>query len=183
MKIKSNIVGQHWPAQEDISITGEPASASPSPLAGQQAPTLAPKRIPALTPKQASYVSAVVDKGMSKVDAYIQAYDHTGTRKTAHEEASRTARVPQVKLQLDKYSSLAESTMITVMEDSARYAKTGTKEGAAYASVAVSAAKDVLDRVHGKATQRVETTSKAVILNIDLTGVTTGDTGAGKDNQ
>lgn len=133
--------------------------------------TEAHARIPELTPKQRKYVHNVVAEGMSKTEAYLASYAHTGTRKSAHEEASRTSRLPQVKLELDKYSALAENTMIEVMETSNKFSKSGDRDGAAYAAVAVSAAKDVLDRVHGKATQRVETTTKAVVLNIDLTGV------------
>lgn len=132
------------------------------------------KRLPELTPKQAKFVTAIVDEGMTKTEAYIQAYDHTGLRKTAHEEASRTARLPQVSLQLSKYSGIAESTIVEIMNYSSEYGReqSGSREqGSAYASVALSAAKDVLDRVHGKATQRVEATTKAVNINIDLTGV------------
>lgn len=154
------------------AYTGEQASERLS--AYTDASTRKPKRvgthIPALTPKQKQFVTGVLE-GKSKTEAYIQAYEHKGTRKTAYEESSRTARVPQVKLELAKHSGVAENTLITVMRYSAEHGTSGTTAGAAYASVAVSAAKDVLDRVHGKATQRVETTSQAVVINIDLTGV------------
>jgi len=127
-----------------------------------------------LTPKQKAMVTNIVEKGMSKTDAYIHAYQHNGTRKTASEEASRTASLPQVKLELAKHSNLAESKLIEILEYSSKYGreKNGSKEqGSAYASVAVSVAKDILDRVHGKATQKLEHQSTAVTLNIDLTGV------------
>jgi len=167
-------IGTHIPADTDTPIQeSEPTHIRDTVQAHirEQADKRKPKRIPDLTPKQAKFVQAVVTEGLSKTDAYIEAYEHKGLRKTAHEEASRTASLPQVKLELAKYSGLAENTMIEVMEMSKEYAKSGDRDGAAYASVAVSAAKDVLDRVHGKATQRVETTSKSVNLNIDLTGV------------
>jgi hypothetical protein len=43
------------------------------------------------------------------------------------------------------------------------------KIGAAWASVGRATANDILDRVHGKATQRTEVTKQVVTLNIDLT--------------
>jgi hypothetical protein len=130
-----------------------------------------------LTHKQKKFVELIVDDNLSKTEAYIQAYDHEGIRKTAHEEASRTARIPQVKLELDKYSAKAESTVLEVMELSKEYAHKGNTAGASYANTALQAANSILDRVHGKATQRVETQTRAVVLNIDLTGVVTPDSG------
>jgi phage terminase small subunit len=124
-----------------------------------------------LTHKQKIFVNNIVDKGMTKTDAYINAYDHNGTRKTAYEEASRTARTPQVLIELAKHSSVAENTLITVMQASKDYALEGGRDGASYASVAVQTANSILDRVHGKATQRIEQQSTAVVIQIDLTGV------------
>lgn len=108
---------------------------------------------------------------MTKTDAYINAYDHNGTRKTASEEASRTAKSPQVLNELIKHSSIAENTLITVMQASKDYALEGGRDGASYASVAVQSANSILDRVHGKATLRIEQQSTAVVIQIDLTGV------------
>lgn len=129
-----------------------------------------------LTHKQQQFVHNIVNEGMTKTEAYIKAYDHNGKRTTAMEEASRTARKPQVKLELAKYSNLAESKLLEILEYSSEYGKSkaGSKEqGSAYASVAVSVAKDILDRVHGKAMQRQQIESKSVTLTIDLTGVVT----------
>lgn len=108
---------------------------------------------------------------MNKTEAYIKAYDHNGTRKTANEEASRTTSLPQVKLELAKYSNIAEDKMIQILDYSTEYGRDNTKEGASYAAVAVTVAKDILDRVHGKATQRIEQSSQSVTISIDLTGV------------
>lgn len=135
-----------------------------------QAPS---KPIPPLTSKQKQFVSHIVNDGMSKSQAYKQAYD-TGTDRiaTIHEGASRTASLPQVKLELSKYAGTAENTLLTVMDYSTKYGMDNTKEGASYAGVAVSVAKDILDRVHGKATQRIEQQSTSVSINIDLSGIT-----------
>jgi hypothetical protein len=37
--------------------------------------------------------------------------------------------------------------------------------------VKLAASKDILDRVHGKATQKIEQSTTGVTLNIDLTGL------------
>lgn len=133
---------------------------------------LKPKPQRQLTAKESKFVTNIVAEGMNKTEAYLDAYDHQGKRETAQQEASRTARKPQVKLELAKYSKTAENTLLEVLEYSKEYGreKSGVKEqGSAYASVAVSVAKDILDRVHGKAMQRQQIESRAVTLNIDLT--------------
>lgn len=146
------------------------AESAPNP-AGKSKPNPAKQDRP-LTPKQAQFIRNIVDNGMNKTDAYINAYDHNGKRKTANENASRTASLQQVKSQLANYSQLAESTLVDVMQYSREYGRDNSKEGASYASVSVATAKFIHEHVHGKATQRIETKTEAVVLNIDLTGVT-----------
>jgi hypothetical protein len=113
---------------------------------------------------------------LSNRDAYRAAYNAENmSPATIDTEASRTLRIPQVELALAKYSSQAEATVLEVMNYAKEYGRkqSGAKEqGAAYAAVALRAADSVLDRVHGRATQRVEQTSKSVHINIDLTGAT-----------
>jgi hypothetical protein len=60
----------------------------------------------------------------------------------------------------------AESVMRTAIKNTV---KDDGKIGAAWASVGRATANDILDRVHGKATQRTEVTKQVVTLNIDLT--------------
>lgn len=129
-----------------------------------------------LTRKQKAFVEHIINHPKeSLTDAAMAAYDvkgKGGAAVIAHENMQK----PLVKLELERHSQLAEETLLDVMTYSRRYgkSKSGSKEqGASYAAIAVNASKDILDRVHGKATQRVEQTSSVVNLNIDLTPINT----------
>lgn len=76
---------------------------------------------------------------------------------------------PDVMAVLARHSEKAQENLVEIAEYSKNLGKTGDKAGAAYAAVAVSANDKILDRIHGKARQQVDITTKAVTLNIDLT--------------
>lgn len=103
----------------------------------------------------------------SATQAAQESYN-TNNRVSAASVATELLHTPKVKLELAKYSSMAESTVLEVMNYSKEYGAEGGKDGAAYAGVAIAAAKDILDRVHGKATQRTENLNVAVQLNVNL---------------
>jgi hypothetical protein len=77
---------------------------------------------------------------------------------------------PEIASILNDYVSKAEQGVIEIAEYSKDMGKTFSKEGAAYASVALSAYKDVQDRVKGKPKQQMEITSTSVNLNLSLRG-------------
>lgn len=137
--------------------------------------TTAVKQNNPLTPKQAAFIRHIVDDKLTKTDAYIKAYNSKGKRTTAHVEANRTLRKPQVRVELAKHTDNMKLLLLDLAETSARFSRTGTKEGAAYAGVAERTINSVIDRVEGKSTQRTEVTTKAVTLNIDLTATTEHD--------
>lgn len=89
--------------------------------------------------------------------------------------ASRMLNKPHVAAYLEEHMSLAQGAMIDLLQDSREFASEGGRDGASYAAVAVTIAKDIMDRGYGKATQKVEMQSTAVNLNIDLTGMTNAD--------
>lgn len=123
-----------------------------------------------LTQKQRKLISHIVNDGMTATDAYIQAYNTKGNKNTVYAEASKTTSKPQVKLELSKYSDSMKLGVIELADISLKYARLGGKDGASYASVAEKTLNSVIDRVDGKAKQVTEVTSRAVVLNIDLTG-------------
>jgi hypothetical protein len=84
--------------------------------------------------------------------------------------ASENLSNPEIMAYLRKHSDYAENKLVEILDYSSDMGKTFSKEGASYAAVAVSAAKDILDRVHGKATQRTENLTTGVSLVINLTG-------------
>lgn len=91
--------------------------------------------------------------------------DKPTTYMTAAQIAEDNLKKPQIMLYLQQHAVEAEKTMYRVMNRSEQL----MEESPGYAAVAKSAASDILDRIHGKATQQVETTSKQVVINIDLT--------------
>lgn len=127
---------------------------------------------PKLTRKQNAFVQHLVTNpkasGTAAASAAYGKPHKPISYDTARSMAAENLAKPSIMLELSKYSGTAEITMLDVMEYSKEYGREGDKAGAAYAAVAISAAKDVLDRIHGKAVQRVQATSTAVNLNINL---------------
>lgn len=123
-----------------------------------------------LTRKQQVFVQHIIDNPKSSAKAAAQAAYNVTTEKSAEVIASENLRKPEIMAYLENHAQNAKETLLEVMNYSKEHGKSGTKEGAAYAAVAVSASKDVLDRVYGKAKQQVEVTSTAINLSIDLSG-------------
>lgn len=123
-----------------------------------------------LTRKQKAFADELIkNPKISATQAVKQTYNTT-TDNSASQIATANLRNPHVQIYLKTHADKAITDMIEIAEYSKQLGKTGTKEGASYASVAVSVNRDILDRVHGKATQRTEVISKSVSVNIDLTG-------------
>lgn len=121
------------------------------------------KKLPKLTRKQAAFVKELIER--PKEPAYKaaeKAYKVT-TQNSARQLASENLTKPNIMAYLNSHAAEAESAVVQVMQKSL-----GMADSPAHASVALAAAKDVLDRVHGKATQRIEQTSTSVVIGIDL---------------
>lgn len=135
-----------------------------------------------LTRKQKAFADKLLsDVKVSGKQAITEVYGKPGGKlvegNTAEVMASENLRNPKIMAYLHSKSDLAEDTLVELMEVSKTYAKSQKnrgQQGAQYANVAVSAAKDILDRVHGKATQRVENTTILTNITIDLSGGTAG---------
>ena len=115
------------------------------------------------------------DPKISGKEAIKRSYGKPGkpvSDRTAEVMASENLRKPEIMIYLENHAQKAEQGIIEIAEYSKEYGKTGDKVGAGYASVALASYKDILDRVHGKATQKVESTSRSVNINLDLTSVT-----------
>lgn len=122
-----------------------------------------------LTRKELAFAKELLENPkQSATKAVLKTYN-TSDYKTASVIASENLAKPRVMKYLENHAEQAENTVLEVMEYSRKLGKTGTKEGASYASVALASAKEVLDRVHGKSKQQIETTTTGVTLTIDLT--------------
>lgn len=142
----------------------------------QTTATATVKPLRQLTRKQQAFVKHLIDNPKdSAAQAARAAYNLKTTDKgnsTARAVASENLAKPNIMLELSKHSETAELVLLDVMKYSNEYGRQGGHAGAAYASTARQTANDILDRLHGKATTKVEQTTTAVTLNIDLTGVT-----------
>lgn len=115
------------------------------------------KQLPKLTRKQSSFVKQMLDNPkQSATQAILNSDYNVSTYDSAGQLASENLRKPQVLAHLIANSERAESKIVSLIESE--------KE-----EIALNASKDILDRVHGKATQRVETQSTSVNISIDLT--------------
>jgi hypothetical protein len=123
-----------------------------------------------MTNKQKKMADIYLTEPVTKTEAYRRAYTVLPDTKesSVHQQTSVAFRHPQVLAYLAERSDKIQQDMIELGEISKRYAKEGGNSGAAYASVAKAVYADTLDRVHGKATQRVESRSESVVISIDL---------------
>lgn len=105
--------------------------------------------------------------------AYKTIYGGDIKDSTATVNSSKLLQEANVMAILHSKAFDAEETLTDVMTYSRDYGKRlkGSKQqGAAYAAIAERAASNILDRVHGKAVQRIQATSSHVVLSIDLSG-------------
>lgn len=131
-----------------------------------------PKHLKPLTPKQEAFIQEIItNPKQSATQAAFKTYD-VKTKQAAAVIAHNNLQRPAIISKLAEHAANAEDTMLEIMDYAKRYGKelNGQKEqGSSYAAIALNAAKDIQDRVHGKATQRIEQTTTSVNLNIDLT--------------
>jgi len=92
---------------------------------------------------------------ISATDAYLRVHK-TENRSTAADNAYQLLRKPSAQIYMEKHVSKATNTIVDLMDSE--------KD-----DIRLRASVDVLDRIHGKATQRTEVTSTGITLNIDLT--------------
>lgn len=127
------------------------------------------KPLPKLTRKQTEFVRQLVENPkISATEAAARAYS-VEKRDTARAMAAENLTKPSIMAELAKYSGDAEFTLIEVMQQSRTEMKTADRDRVQWANTARQTADSLLDRLHGKATQRVESTSTSVNLSIDLT--------------
>ena len=129
-------------------------------------PVKPPAKTRPLTSKQKAFIKHLIDNPKAtKTQAYIASYNHNGTIKTAHEQASITASKPQVKQALEQNSHLFESTVVQTVKD------WGNSDNTRQRELALQASYWGHDKVHGKATNRVESVQSGIQISIDLTSM------------
>jgi len=116
-----------------------------------------------LTRKQRAFVEELVNNPkQSATQAVLKTYNTTDYH-TAGDIAHTNLKKPEIVTELAKYNNMVENSIITTIN---RYKDSDQLEEV---KEAMQNARWVHDKVHGKATQKLETTSKVLTLNIDLT--------------
>jgi hypothetical protein len=119
-----------------------------------------------LTRKQEAFVTELVNNPkQSGVGAAMIAYgkpDKPTTYGTADTIARANLENPRIISRLHEWSELTETTLGGTVREWGASGNTRQRE------IAQNAAMYIHDKVHGKATQRVESTSTAVVISIDM---------------
>lgn len=151
----------------------QPADQIPAPEQPKQNRASQRLRTPTkLTRKQKVFVQYIVDNPKEPLKNAAKAAYNVRTERSSEVMASENMTKPEILAELSKYSNDAELALVEVLKTAVEFSKLGNTAGASYGATAITAANSVLDRLHGKATQRVEMTKKSVTLNIDLTSET-----------
>jgi hypothetical protein len=116
-----------------------------------------------LTRKQKVFVKHLIDNPTSSgKEAAMKAYNTT-TDLAARSIASENLTKPNILAVLQGYDQIAQETIaeLALQREDKR--------------LAFDASKDILDRIHGKATQNIKSTSVTAAITLDLTGGNSGD--------
>jgi len=120
-----------------------------------------------LTPKQKAFVQELIDNPkQSATQAVLKTYgkpDKPISYQTARSVASQNLTKPNIKTKLAQYNDMVESAILQTIQDWKNHDKPRQRE------IAMNQAQFVHDKIHGKATQKVETRSEQVTISIDLT--------------
>jgi len=121
----------------------------------------------ALTRKQKAFVQYIVNNPKeSATQAALATYgttDKPTTYHTAGDIAHTNLKKPEIQMELLKHSNMIEDSIITTIN---RY-KDSDKLGEV--QEAMTNARWAHDKIHGKATQKIEQQSTSVNISIDLT--------------
>lgn len=117
---------------------------------------------PKLTRKQTAFVQKLIDNPkMSATQAVRETYNVT-TNRSAEVTASENLRKPEIVSTLNRYSKTIEDIITSkAVELSSSDKIEEVKEG-------LLNSRWIHDKIHGKATQRVETQNTSLNINIDL---------------
>lgn len=118
-----------------------------------------------LTAKQKAFADKILANPFITGKQAAQEVYNPQNPHTSEVIAYENLRKPDIMIYLNEHAVEAEKTVYQVMKSSR-----DLKEDSSHATVALRAASDILDRVHGKPTQRTETVSTGVTINIDLSG-------------
>lgn len=132
-------------------------------------PGLQQKPLPPLTRKQRAFVEyALSHPKESYTEAAAQTYNVKG-RNVANAIAAENLSKPSIKMALGEANDIVESTLTGVVKE------WGSSQDVRERSLAVNTATYIHDKIHGKATQNIKSTSVTASIMVDLTGGKAGE--------
>lgn len=124
-----------------------------------------------LTRKQKAFADGLLaNPKLSATEIATQTYQ-VKNRNVANNIAAENLAKPSIQIYLESHGDKALQDNLEIAEYSKDMGKTFSREGASYASVASDINKDILNRVLGKPTQRIESTSTVVEISLNLSDV------------
>ena len=116
-----------------------------------------------LTRKQKAFADELIRNPKQSATKAVAKTYNTDDYHSQRVIASQNLAKPNILKYLDKYGELAEITAVDIMQNSR-----SMKDEPAHARVALDASKDILNRLYGTPTQKIESQSTTVTLNLSL---------------
>lgn len=127
------------------------------------------KVTPKLTRKQRAFVDFIkANPKKSATEAAMQSYD-AKNRRVAENIATENMRKPAIQAILREADAQAQESIISIMNTS-----TELRKDSRHAEVALKAAQDIQNRLHGMPKQQLDIQSQVLNITLDLTGGSSG---------
>lgn len=130
-----------------------------------------------LTRKQAAFVNELIRNPKQSATAAVKKVYNTTTDNSASQIATDNLRNPQIMKYLNRYDAKAQKALGEALNASKKiYRLNHETKGWEYVGdeddhgVRIKAADSILDRIYGKATQRIESETVGITFTLDLTG-------------
>jgi len=128
-----------------------------------------PDKLRPLTRKQQAFVRELVNNPKMSATKIAEKTYNTLSYSAARAIASENLTKPNIRTELAKYSDRVEQVLFNTIDQWGEHDKPRQRE------IAIDTAKFVHDKIHGRATQRIEQSTQGVTLNIDLTSTLNPD--------
>ena len=129
----------------------------------------AQKNLRPLTRKQQVFVNHILENPKDSYTKAAQKAYNTNNARTASVVAAENLAKPSIIMALGKANDRVEQVLTRVIDD------WGDSEDTKERGLALDTAKYIHDKIHGKATQKIQSTTSVVTLSVDLSGGSAGE--------
>ncbi len=134
----------------------------------EQTTPFAQKKVRPLTRKQQAFVTYILEHPLESDTAAARHAYPSATKRTQEQIAHENMKKPEILMALGKANDTVESVLTTVVEE------WGTSDDVKERTLAVNTAEWIHDKIHGKATQKIQQSTSVITLSLDLTGGSAG---------